>query len=62
MTPLVIRMMIISDATTWSITYDCHSHGSSGVIYDCNIFIIQAIDYCYTHISLVDKVLAKLKV
>jgi hypothetical protein len=24
MTPLVIRMMIVRDATTWSITYDQH--------------------------------------
>ncbi len=37
MTPLVIRMMFISDATTWSITYDHHSD-------DCNIFIIHTKD------------------
>jgi hypothetical protein len=35
MTPLVIRMMIVSDAATWSITYNHHSD-------DHNIFIIQA--------------------
>jgi hypothetical protein len=35
MTPLVIRMMIVSDAATWSIAYDQHSD-------DHNIFIIQA--------------------
>jgi hypothetical protein len=33
MTPLIIRITIISDATTWSIIYDRHSD-------DCNIFII----------------------
>ncbi len=32
MTPLVIRMTIIIDATTWSFTYNCHS----------DIFILQA--------------------
>ncbi len=35
MKPLVVRMIIISDATTWSITYDRHFD-------DCNIFIAQA--------------------
>jgi hypothetical protein len=35
MKPLVVRMIIISDATTWSITYDRHSD-------DYNIFIAQA--------------------
>jgi hypothetical protein len=35
-------MMMVSDATTWSITYDCHSDDSRGVIYNRNIFIIQA--------------------
>ena len=35
MTALVIRMTIISDATTWSIIYDCHSVNS-------NIFMIHA--------------------
>jgi hypothetical protein len=34
-------MMIVGDATTWSITYDRHSDNSRGVIYDCNNFIIQ---------------------
>ncbi len=38
----VIRMMIISDASTWSVTYDHHSDNSRGVIYDGNILIIQA--------------------
>ena len=37
-TSSVFRMMIVGDATTWSITSD----NSKGVIYDCNIFIIQA--------------------
>jgi hypothetical protein len=40
MTPLVIRMMIVSDATPWSITYNHHSD-------ERNIFITQA-----THQSL----------
>jgi hypothetical protein len=35
MTPLVIRMMIISDVTTWSDTFDHHSG-------DRNIFIAEA--------------------
>jgi hypothetical protein len=34
-------MMIIGDAPTWSITSDV----SGGVLYDCNIFIIQATDW-----------------
>ncbi len=34
MTPLVIRMMIVSDITTWSVTY---AHQND----DYNIFIIQ---------------------
>jgi hypothetical protein len=38
MTPLVVRMTIINDATTWSVTYKCHSDDSRGVIYSCNIF------------------------
>jgi hypothetical protein len=38
MTPLVVRMTIINDATTWSIIYNCHSDDSRGVIYSCNIF------------------------
>jgi hypothetical protein len=37
-------MMIVSDATTWSITYDHHYGDSRGVIYFRNIFIIQATD------------------
>jgi hypothetical protein len=41
-TSRVIRMMIVSDATTWSITYDRHSDDSTGVICDRNVFIIQA--------------------
>jgi hypothetical protein len=36
MTPLVIRMTIVSDATTWSITW--HRQND-----DCYIFIKQAI-------------------
>ncbi len=40
-TSRVIRMTIIGDATTWSITYNCHSDNSIGVIYDGNIFIIH---------------------
>jgi hypothetical protein len=37
----VVRMTIISDNTTWSITYNCHSHDTSGAIYDHNILLIQ---------------------
>jgi hypothetical protein len=37
-----VRMTIIGDTTTWSITYFSHSGNSRGVIYDRNIFVIQA--------------------
>jgi hypothetical protein len=37
-TSRVIRMMIVGDATTWSVTSD----NSRGVICDPNVFIIQA--------------------
>jgi len=37
MTTRVIRMMIESDATTWSITYDHLSDNARGVIYAHNI-------------------------
>ncbi len=36
-TSRVIRMMIVGDAATWSVTSD----NSRGVIYNCNVFIIQ---------------------
>jgi hypothetical protein len=35
-------MIIIGDATTWSISYNCHSDDSRGVIYNFSIYIIQA--------------------
>jgi hypothetical protein len=38
-------MTIVSDATTWSITYSHHCDDSRDVIDDCNIFINQATDY-----------------
>jgi len=41
----VVRLMIIGDTTTWSITYDHHSDNYRGVIYDHNTFIIQATGY-----------------
>ncbi len=44
-TSRIIRIMIVSDATTWSITDDCHSNNSRGVIYNHNIFVIQATGY-----------------
>jgi hypothetical protein len=40
-TSRVIRMTIIADTTTWSITYNCHSEDSRGVIYDGSIFVIR---------------------
>jgi hypothetical protein len=43
MTTLVIRMTILGDTTTWSVTYNCHSDNTSCVIYDCNILNIQSI-------------------
>ncbi len=45
----VIRMTILSDPTTWSVTYDHHSYNSRGVIYNRNIFIIQTSESCYDH-------------
>jgi hypothetical protein len=38
-------MTNISDATTWSITYNHHCNDSRDVIDDRNIFINQATDY-----------------
>ncbi len=35
----VVRMMIINDATSRSVTYDYHSDNSRAVIYDCNILV-----------------------
>jgi len=40
-TSRVIRMTIVGDATTWSITSDDYR----GVIYNRNIFTIQATGY-----------------
>ncbi len=40
--PSVIRVMIVSDTTTWSVTYDCHSD-------DRNIFIIQTTVLIWVH-------------
>jgi hypothetical protein len=34
----------LSDATNWRVTYDRHT---TGVIYNCNIFIIQATGLVY---------------
>jgi hypothetical protein len=41
-------MTIVSDATILSITYDCHFDYSRGVIYDCNIFIVQAPGHIFS--------------
>jgi hypothetical protein len=38
-------MTLIGDASTWSVTYDHISDNSRGVIYECNIFIIQTTDF-----------------
>ncbi len=37
--------MTVCDAPCCAITYDRHSYDSKGVIYDCNICIIQATDH-----------------
>ncbi len=34
--------MILSDAPSCSITYNCHFNNSRGIIYDHNMFIVQA--------------------
>jgi hypothetical protein len=39
-TSRAIRMTVVSDTTTWSITYNRHSDNARGVIYKRNIFII----------------------
>jgi hypothetical protein len=41
-TSRVARMMTVGDATTWSVNYDCYSNDFRGIIYNCNMFIIQA--------------------
>jgi hypothetical protein len=41
-TSRVVKLTIIGDATTWSITYDCRSGDPKDVIYNCQIFIVQA--------------------
>jgi hypothetical protein len=38
MTHIVVRMMTVSDATTWSITYDRQNN-------DCNVLIVQSIEF-----------------
>ncbi len=45
-------MKSVVDTTTWSITYDCHSHNSRGVIYNLHIIIIHVsgdvfTDFCF---------------
>jgi hypothetical protein len=40
-TSRVIRMTVIGNATTWSITYNCYSDNFRVLIYDHNMFIIQ---------------------
>jgi hypothetical protein len=39
---LGVYFMTISVAPSCGVTYDHHSYNYIGVIYDCNIFIIQA--------------------
>jgi hypothetical protein len=38
--------MTIRDAPSCGITYDRHSDDSRGVIYICNVYIIQATGVC----------------
>jgi hypothetical protein len=40
---LGVYLMTVSVAPSCGVTYDHHSYNYIGVIYDCNIFIIQAI-------------------
>jgi hypothetical protein len=51
-TSRVVRMTIIGEATTWSITYTHHSDDYRDVIYDCSIFITQATGGIGTSVSL----------
>ncbi len=39
---LISSVTIISDVPSCVVTYSCHSDNSRGIIYDCNIFIVQA--------------------
>jgi hypothetical protein len=34
--------MFVSNALSCGITYDCHADDSGGVIYNCNMIIVQA--------------------
>ncbi len=34
-------IMMVGDAPRWGVTYDYHSDGSTGSIYDRNMFIVQ---------------------
>ncbi len=44
MTPVVIRMTIVSDATTWSITYDRHSDDRNMLIkHYTSLFITRSL-------------------
>jgi hypothetical protein len=42
MIPLVIRMTIVSDATTWSATYSNHSDDHNIFYNTGHIFVVQA--------------------
>ncbi len=44
MTPLVIRMTIVCDVATWSVTYNRHSD-------DHNCFTIQATEMVFTFLT-----------
>jgi hypothetical protein len=46
-TSRAVRVTIVSDATTWSVTYGHHSDDSIGVIHYHNIFIKQATDVTF---------------
>ncbi len=48
-TSRVVRITIVSDATNWSVNYDRHS---TGVIYNYNIFIMQATGLVYVIVLL----------
>jgi hypothetical protein len=51
-TSRVVRTTIVSDATTWSITYDHHSDDSRGVIYG-HIFFFKFSGLYYKQVTII---------
>ncbi len=39
---IVVGILTVGDATTWSVTYNCHFDNSRVIVYNRNLFSIQA--------------------